>query len=296
MFAFVFCLASILVLRKKRYFALTMFFIISFIFSYFLTLFAFKHGIYTSITYAWVPLILHFLMLGLIVLYLYNQEKKVYYKELSHSHSAALESMALVAGTKDFETGEHLNRTKEYMKLLAQHLRENGIYKNTLTHEFIDAIYHAAPLHDIGKVGIPDAILQKPGKLNTEEFTIMKNHPEIGMQIISNAMTSYNKNTFLNAAYNIAYYHHEKWDGSGYPIGLKKEEIPLEARLMAIVDVYDALTTERCYKEAYSFDKAETLIINERGRHFDPQIVDAFIKIKDKFRYISSINSDKKLP
>jgi len=296
LFAFLFSLASIFILRKKRYFALTMFYIVSVLFSFFLTLFAFKHGIYTSTTYGWVPLILHFLMLGLIVLYLYNQEKKVYYKELSHSHSAALESMALVAGTKDFETGEHLNRTKEYMKLLANYLRENGIYKKTLSHEFIDTIYQAAPLHDIGKVGIPDVILQKPGRLDKDEFIIMKNHPKIGMQIISNAMTSYNKNNFLKAAYNIAYYHHERWDGSGYPLGLKEKEIPLEARLMAIVDVYDALTTERCYKEAYSYEKAETLIINERGRHFDPYIVDAFIKIKDKFRYISRINSDKKLP
>jgi adenylate cyclase len=252
---------------------------------------SFQYGICISISYFWVPLLIHFAVLNFVVLYLNDKEQKSYYQELSHSHSAALESMVLVAGTKDFETGAHLTRTKEYMKLLARYMSECGVYSDILTKEFIDTIYHAAPLHDIGKVGIPDAILKKPGKLDENEFNTMKNHPELGMKIIEKAMNSYDKNSFLQIAYNITYYHHERWNGSGYPMGLKTEEIPLEARLMALVDVYDALISNRCYKKAYSYKKAEDIIIKESGKHFDPKIVKAFEQLKDKFKEIAENNN-----
>jgi len=288
--AFIISIIALIFIHKKLHFKLALFYIFVFVISFLIMFISFQNGIYINISFFWIPLLIHFVFLNLLLLYINDIEQKSYFKELSDSHSAALESMVLVAGTKDFETGAHLTRTREFMKILAQYLRDHDIYADVLSDEFIDLMYHSAPLHDIGKVGIPDAILQKPGKLSDEEFTIMKNHPELGMKIIKNAMKSYSKNDFLETAYNIAYYHHEKWDGSGYPIGLKAEEIPLEARLMALVDVYDALTTKRCYKEAFSYEKAETIIINESGKHFDPKIVDAFIKIKGKFKYIAKSN------
>lgn len=288
--AFFISIVAIILIRKYAHSLLAIFYILVFSISLLIMFISFQYGICISISYFWVPLLIHFTVLNFVVLYLNDKEQKSYYQELSHSHSAALESMVLVAGTKDFETGAHLTRTKEYMKLLAEHMKEHVVYSDTLTQEFIDTIYHASPLHDIGKVGIPDAILQKPGKLNEDEFNTMKNHPEIGMKIIKDAMNSYDKNSFLQIAYNITFYHHEKWDGSGYPMGLKEEEIPLEARLMALVDVYDALISKRCYKDAYSYERAEEIIINESGKHFDPKIVVAFEKLKDAFKEIAENN------
>ncbi len=288
--AFFISIIAIILIRKYAHFKLAIFYILVFSISFLIMFISFQYGICISISYFWIPLIMHFAILNLAVLYLNDKEQKSYYQELSNSHSAALESMVLVAGTKDFETGAHLTRTKEYMKLLAEHMKEHVVYSDTLTQEFIDTIYHASPLHDIGKVGIPDAILQKPGKLNEDEFNTMKNHPEIGMKIIKDAMNSYDKNSFLQIAYNITFYHHEKWDGSGYPIGLKEKDIPLEARLMALVDVYDALISKRCYKDAYSYEKAENIIIEGSGKHFDPKIVKAFEQLKDEFKEIAENN------
>jgi adenylate cyclase len=289
--AFFISIVAIILIRKYAHFLLAIFYILVFSISLLIMFISFQYGICISISYFWVPLLIHFAVLNFVVLYLNDKEQKSYYQELSHSHSAALESMVLVAGTKDFETGAHLTRTKEYMKLLARYMSECGVYSDILTKEFIDTIYHAAPLHDIGKVGIPDAILKKPGKLDENEFNTMKNHPELGMKIIEKAMNSYDKNSFLQIAYNITYYHHERWNGSGYPMGLKTEEIPLEARLMALVDVYDALISNRCYKKAYSYKKAEDIIIKESGKHFDPKIVKAFEQLKDKFKEIAENNN-----
>ena len=288
--AFLISIIAIILIRKYAHFMLAIFYILVFSISFLIMYISFQYGIYICISYFWVPLLMHFAILNLAVLYLNDKEQKNYYQELSNSHSAALESMVLVAGTKDFETGAHLTRTKEYMKLLANHMKELVVYSDILTEEFIETIYQAAPLHDIGKVGIPDAILQKPGKLNDDEFNTMKNHPTIGMKIIKDAMNSYDKNNFLQIAYNITYYHHEKWDGSGYPAGLKEKEIPLEARLMALVDVYDALISSRCYKEAYSYEKAEKIIIEGSGKHFDPKIVEAFKQLRDEFKEIAENN------
>jgi adenylate cyclase len=285
--AFLLSVVAVIMVYRKLYYHLVVWYVTVFVLSFFIAWLLFLYGIYISIAYFWIPLLIHFILLSFVVLYLNDREKKRYYRELSSSHSAALASMVLVAGTKDFETGAHLNRTKEYMKLLAHYLKEKGVYSNVLSDDFIDIIYHAAPLHDIGKVGIPDAILQKPGKLDENEFKIMKEHPKLGMEIIQKAMRYYSENSFLHTAYNIAYFHHEKWDGSGYPCGLKGEEIPLEARLMALVDVYDALISRRCYKEAFSYEKAENIIISESGKHFDPKIADSFKELKKEFREIA---------
>ncbi|MDH5511415.1 MAG: HD domain-containing protein, partial [Nitrospinota bacterium] len=154
-----------------------------------------------------------------------------------------------------------------------------------LTDEVVELLYKSAPLHDIGKVGVPDAILLKPGKLTAEEFEIMKKHAALGADAIIRAEEKLDAGevSFLRYARQIAYGHHEKWDGSGYPEGLKGEQIPLAARLMAIADVYDALISKRVYKEAFSHDKAREIIVEGRGGHFDPELVDAFLAIEHKF-------------
>jgi adenylate cyclase len=199
--------------------------------------------------------------------------------------------MTMVAESRDVETGSHILRTKEYVVILARTLRENGIYKERIDEHFIDLLYRAAPLHDIGKVGIVDAILRKPGRLTREEFEIMKKHVTIGCSVIENAINSYNKtNEFLTVAANIARCHHERWDGGGYPTGLSGEEIPLEARLMALADVYDALISHRCYKEAIPFAEAETMIVAEEGKHFDPLIVWAFRLCREDLRRVACIS------
>jgi response regulator RpfG family c-di-GMP phosphodiesterase len=202
------------------------------------------------------------------------------------SHSATVESIALVSAIRDDETGEHLKRTKIYIKELACYLLKKRKYTHILNRKYIDLIYQAAPLHDIGKLGIPDSILKKPARLTKKEYEIMKQHPILAKNAIEKAM-KYDKNDFLNIAYNIAYYHHEKWDGSGYPVGLKGDDIPLEAQLMAIADVYDALVTKRCYKNEFSFEEAEKIIIDGSGSHFNPLLVEAFIALKDRFKEIA---------
>ena len=289
--AFFIALVTILMLQKRLYFKLATIILSVLFLSIIVSVVAFYSNIYISLAYLWVPLLLHFFILGTTLIYMYDNDRRVFFKELSRSHNAALESMVTVAETKDFETGAHLVRTKEYIKLLAVYLKEKGLYKDILTDNYIELIYRASPLHDIGKVGIPDDILKKPGKLSSSEYKIMQNHPALGMKIISNAMKSYNENDFLKVAYNIAYYHHESWDGKGYPMGLKEQEIPLEARLMALVDIYDALISKRCYKEAFSFAKAEDIIVNESKDRFDPHVLDAFINLKDKFKEIALNNS-----
>ncbi len=285
--AFVISLIATFLLYRNKNYLFAFFYISVLIISFTIAVVAFQYGIYLRPAYLWVPILIHLGLLSLVLFYVYNKEKKIYYEELSNSHAAALESMVLVAGIKDFETGAHLKRTKEYIKILARYLQKHDMNKEDISDYFLENIYHSAPLHDIGKVGIPDAVLQKPGKLTDQEFAIMKEHPKLGMEIISDAMKSYPKNNFLKTAYNITYYHHEKWDGSGYPLGLKGEEIPLEARLMALVDVYDALISRRCYKDAFTFEDAERIIISQSGKHFDPIIVDAFIMVKDGFRDIA---------
>jgi adenylate cyclase len=154
-------------------------------------------------------------------------------------------------------------------------------------------MYRTAPLHDIGKVGIPDTILKKPEKLTLLEYEVMKSHPDIGRHIINNAMKSYEENEFFTMAINMTYTHHEKWDGSGYPQGLKAEEIPLEGRLMALADVYDALVNKRVYKEAFSYEESYKIIKEGRGTHFDPLLVDIFFEIKEKMRETSEYYTDE---
>jgi adenylate cyclase len=249
---------------------------------------ALAQGVYLSLGYFLTPFSFLFFIISLFFAVLHYVERKRFMEDLGAAHSATIDSMTMVAESRDVETGAHIIRTKEYIRLLAERLREKGFYRDYLTPHVIDLLYRAAPLHDIGKVGIPDAILQKPGALDEDELQVMQNHVGIGRTIIENAINSYNNTSeFFTAASNIIFSHHEKWDGSGYPHGLKGEDIPIEGRLMALADVYDALISRRCYKEPLSFYEAEQIIVSEEEKHFDPVIVQAFIELQDKFREVA---------
>lgn len=204
-------------------------------------------------------------------------------EELHAIQDIAFYAMVSLAETRDNETGNHIRRTQIYIKRLAETLRQNPSYTEELSDEFIELLYKSAPLHDIGKIGIPDAILLKKGSLTEDEFEVMKAHTTIGYEAIKNAeKVSGRQMCFLKVAKEIAYSHHERWDGNGYPLGLSGESIPLSARLMAIADVYDALISKRVYKPAFTHQDAVQIILSGKGTHFDPFIVDAFTEISDE--------------
>ncbi|OHD11214.1 MAG: hypothetical protein A2Y34_11835 [Spirochaetes bacterium GWC1_27_15] len=206
--------------------------------------------------------------------------------EIKKVQHVTIFGLARLAESRDEDTGEHLNRIRKYSFLIAKKLSHSKLFKGYIDKKYISNIYHSSPLHDIGKVGISDKILLKPGKLTVEEFEIMKNHTIIGGKTLEDAekQLKYKTKSFLSMGKNIAYCHHEKWDGSGYPFGLKGTEIPLSARIVALADVYDALTSKRIYKDAYSHDVAKEIIVQARGKHFDPAVVDAFLSLEDKFK------------
>ena len=218
----------------------------------------------------------------------YNQhleelvEEKI--QEISSSQMSTIYALVKLSESRDDDTGDHIKRTASFCKLLAQKAKSIPEYTDLVTDSFIETIYKASPLHDIGKVGIPDNILLKPGKLTDEEFTIMKTHVQIGYDTLSKIGHQYDKNEFLRMGMEISLYHHEKWNGSGYTKGLKGTEIPLSARIMAISDVYDALRSKRVYKEAFSHEKSMDIITSSSGSHFDPYLIDVFIKTQEEFR------------
>ncbi len=199
-------------------------------------------------------------------------------------------ALTSLAETRDNETGNHIRRTQNYVRSLARRLCSNPRFSAFLTDENIELLYKIAPLHDIGKVGIPDYILHKPGKLTPEEFEIMKTHTVLGGNAISGAenMTNVRNSLFLKAARQIAIGHHEKWDGSGYPFSLSGDRIPIPARLMALADVYDAMTCRRVYKSAIAHDEVADFIIQGKGKHFDPDVVEAFVAVMDEFKEIAA--------
>ena len=204
-------------------------------------------------------------------------------EEKAKIQRAIIEDLADVVETRDLETGDHIKRTKLYVNILANALKEKDKYKAYLTDDVVEIMTNAAPLHDIGKIGVSDLILCKKGRLTDEEFEIMKTHTTIGGGIIKNILNDLGDENYLNMAHDIALSHHEKWNGSGYPNGLKEEEIPLSARIMAIADVFDALISKRCYKEAMPIDDAINIIIKDAGTHFDPNIVEVFKEILPQF-------------
>ena len=212
---------------------------------------------------------------------------------LAELQDATIRAMASLAETRDNETGNHIRRTQHYVEALARHLQNHPRFKEELTDTNIETIFKSAPLHDIGKVGIPDRILLKPGKLTPEEFEIMKTHTTLGRDAIVAAESDTTQdNPFFRYAKEITYSHQEKWDGSGYPEGLMGNNIPLSARLMAVADVYDALISERVYKAAFPHEQAVEIIRDGRGSHFDPDMVDAFLALSEEFRRIAQRFAD----
>ncbi|NIC40208.1 HD-GYP domain-containing protein, partial [Aquabacterium sp. A08] len=202
-------------------------------------------------------------------------------------------ALSSMAETRDDETGNHILRTQRYVKCLAEQLRDHPRFRATLTPDYIQLLYKSAPLHDIGKVGIPDHILLKPARLTPEEFEVMKTHTTIGHNAIARAERALGTELeFLRPAKEIALSHQEKWDGSGYPQGLAGEAIPLSARLMALADVYDALISKRVYKPAFPHEQALAIIQEGRGSHFDPDVVDAFLQVHERFRGIAQSFAD----
>lgn len=204
-------------------------------------------------------------------------------KKISQMQTHLISGMANLIENRDMETGEHIARTSIYVKMLSKFCKLNDVYPDKINNEFIDLMYSVSPLHDIGKVIIPDKILKKPGKLTAEEFEIMKKHASYGGEVVKDILSGIGDENYISFASDIAMYHHERWDGTGYPYGLKGDEIPLSARIMAIADVYDALISERCYKRPYAYDESFKIIEEGRGTQFDPKLVDIFIKYKDQF-------------
>ncbi|MCP3875631.1 MAG: response regulator [Desulfobacteraceae bacterium] len=210
-------------------------------------------------------------------------------RELAVTQEITIQSLASLAEIRDDETGGHIMRTQHYVKLLAQYLTKAPRFEDMLTPDYIELLFKTAPLHDIGKVGIPDKVLLKPGKLTDKEFELMKTHTFLGKEALNKAKKFCGVTQtpdFIKMAQDIVYFHHEKWDGTGYPKNLSGNDIPLASRLMAVADVYDALVSNRVYRPAFPHDKAVEIIMDGHGSHFDPDIADAFIKIKEHFKQI----------
>lgn len=203
-------------------------------------------------------------------------------EEIRQTRDIAVITLARLAESRDNETGHHLERMAEYSRILARALKESP-YADIVTEGFVDLLFKSSPLHDIGKVGIPDSILLKPGALTDEENDVMRTHTIIGGDTLRSVIEEFREQTFLNMGMEIAYSHHEKWDGSGYPAGLRAEEIPLAARIVGLTDAYDAITSDRPYKPAHDHQEAMRRIVVDRGKHFDPILVDAFLHCESQF-------------
>ena len=216
-----------------------------------------------------------------------NQER------VSNMQIQIIAGLANLIESRDTETGEHVARTSAYVKTLAEDCRKEGVYADVLDDHYIDLLYTLAPMHDVGKVLISDQILRKPGRLTGEEFEQIKKHAEMGGTVVRQVLSNVTDEEYLNFASDIATYHHERWDGMGYPKKLRKDEIPLSARFMAIADVFDALVSKRCYKEPMPLNEAFNEIERESGTHFDPKLVQVFLRHKEKYAKINAELADK---
>ncbi len=214
-------------------------------------------------------------------------------RQLQNARQVTIESMASVAETRDPETGAHIKRTQHYVKAIALEMRRAGLHVETLNDDYVELLFLSAPLHDIGKVGVPDHILLKPGRLTPDEFEIMKQHAEFGRRIILSSAKHIDGDNFLVIAAEIAATHHERWDGGGYPLGLAGDAIPLSGRIMACADIYDALISRRCYKEPFSHALATSMMREARGTIFDPAVLDAFFRIEATIRTIAATYGDE---
>lgn len=213
--------------------------------------------------------------------------------QVNRLQEASIMVMVSLAEFRDECTGWHIKRTQEFVKTLAMELAKLPALTNVLTAEYIEKLFKSAPLHDIGKIAIPDHVLLKPGKLTAEEWEVMKTHSEKGAVMLQKAQQyASDQDSFLEVAIEIAHYHHERWEGNGYPAQLLGEAIPLSARIMAVADVYDALTTVRPYKAALSHQEAEQILLSGSGAHFDPMVIAAFVKCQPRFVEIASTWTD----
>ena len=240
-------------------------------------------------------LVINFSFLSLLKFWSEERRLKKRTRELLLAQDTTILSMSSLAETRDNETGSHIMRTQHYMRALAKHLALQPKFRKVLDPVVIEMLYRSTPLHDIGKVGVADHILLNPGKLTSEEFEEMKKHPRYGHDTLVRAesrLKNEGGHSFLQLAREIAYYHHEKWDGTGYPQGLAGTDIPLSGRMMALADVYDALISRRRYKPAFSHEAAVDIIKRGSGTHFDPDLVDAFLDLEDIFREIAGKYSD----
>ena len=213
--------------------------------------------------------------------------------KVEQTQQVTIMALAYQAELRDAETGRHIERTSHYVRIMAEGIRKSGRYPGYLRGTYINDIARSAPLHDIGKVAIPDSILRKPGKLTNEEFDVIKQHCVYGVKVLDEAHEKLPFQTFLELARQLILHHHERWDGAGYPAGLKGEAIPLSGRIMAIADVYDALRTKRPYKEPLSHERCVEIIRLESGKQFDPEVVRVFLSVEPKFKTISDEMNDE---
>ncbi len=209
-------------------------------------------------------------------------------RQIDKMQGGLLMVLADIIESRDKCTGDHIRKTAEYARIILERLKEKGEFPGKITEEYIGNVVRAAPLHDIGKINVPDAVLNKPGKLTDEEFEIMKSHAQSGYEIICKAIENVTESGYLQQAKHMAHSHHEKWDGSGYPQHLKGEDIPLSARVMAVADVFDALVSRRSYKEPFTIEKAMSIISEGAGKHFDPRIVEAFVESEARVREVEA--------
>ena len=246
-----------------------------------------SQDIFLSPLYPILLLFFNFVLISPIKLYGYEQNRRKKEKEIHSMQESILEVITALTEARDQETGGHIRRTKKYIQIMAEELRKTEKYKNVLTAEEIEAICKVAPLHDVGKIAIPDNILLKAGRLTAKEFEEIKKHTSYGKKIIETALYEAGSNYFLEKALEIVYTHQEKWDGSGYPQELSGENIPLSGRIMAIADVYDALTSTRPYKVPVEHEEAVAIMKADSGTHFDPELIEVFLNVHERFREIS---------
>ncbi len=244
-------------------------------------------GIFISPVLSLTVLVCNFSLLTFLKYWREEQKAKERTRELAMVQEATIESLSSLTETRDPDTGGHIKRTQTYVSILANHLKDQPKFSAFLDDETIDLLCKSAPLHDIGKVGVSDSILLKSGKLTDQEYDEMKKHTAYGRDAILAAEKKLGKTSFLRFARDIAYTHHERWDGLGYPEGLKGDEIPISGRLMALADAYDALTSERVYKSQLPHEQAVQIIVEAKGLQFDPDVVDAFLEVRENFRSVA---------
>lgn len=237
-----------------------------------------------------VPQIMHKRVMRTMELESYrkNLEKMVMAQlaQITRMQHDIIVTMANVIESRDGTTGEHVKRTSRYTIMLAEKMMELGMYPEELNFQMIENMRNASPLHDIGKITIPDAVLRKPGALTVEEYEIIKTHAQAGADMIRNNMNQMVTKEFLKTASDMARYHHEKWNGKGYPVGLKGTDIPLSARILAVTDVFDALVSKRQYKEGMSIEEAFAIMEKDRGEGFEPEILDVFFGLRGELEHI----------